>query len=493
MNIFCSWIFAVVAALLGLALGWLLRNMGMGNISALYDNLQGEHADLKREFDSLKSSHSKLKKDTSGRGKDYDNLKNRLSGLEGDKSRLTGELDNYKTRFNSLQLDLDNVKSEKDSLHNQLTGIQSGQTNTEEQLKGMQEEINRLASDKASIAGEFEVYKKTVESKYTQALSDVETMKATVSSARSEKDNASRQLSKLEGDLSKSRGDTNSLRDELAELKGRLGEIDEWKSKANLAEQERDQLQREKGEASAQASAKQAAIETYEKDINDLKVRLNSAEGERDSAKSAIPAKDTRISSLEAQLQQAQAKDAEISSLRSQLQQAQSAQQAGSEWESKFRQLETDWNGKYASLNTRFNTAEGTIGDRDQTIASLRAKIAELEAKAAAPPPPPPPPAEPMTKEEATLAKVRERAANIDFGRIGIASADQKDDLKLIKGIGPFLEKKCNALGIYTFKQIANFTPEDEEKVNDAIEFFPGRIKRDEWARQAKEFVEGKS
>ena len=36
-------------------------------------------------------------------------------------------------------------------------------------------------------------------------------------------------------------------------------------------------------------------------------------------------------------------------------------------------------------------------------------------------------------------------------------------------------------------------TPEIEEEVNPAIEFFPGRVKRDEWAKQAKALHEGKS
>lgn len=91
--------------------------------------------------------------------------------------------------------------------------------------------------------------------------------------------------------------------------------------------------------------------------------------------------------------------------------------------------------------------------------------------------------------EAEALARVRARAEKIDFGRIGTASAETKDDLKIVKGIGPFIERKLNALGIYKFEQIANFTPDDEEMVNEAIEFFPGRIRRDEWARQARELA----
>jgi predicted flap endonuclease-1-like 5' DNA nuclease len=64
-----------------------------------------------------------------------------------------------------------------------------------------------------------------------------------------------------------------------------------------------------------------------------------------------------------------------------------------------------------------------------------------------------------------------------------------KDDLQVIKGIGPFIEKKLNALGIYQFAQIAKMTSKLEDEVNIAIEFFPGRVKRDEWVKQANQLA----
>ncbi|AQG78796.1 hypothetical protein [Spirosoma montaniterrae] len=93
------------------------------------------------------------------------------------------------------------------------------------------------------------------------------------------------------------------------------------------------------------------------------------------------------------------------------------------------------------------------------------------------------------TEESLVLNRVRARAGELNFSRIGIATAAQADDLKVIVGVGPFLEKKLHAIGIYTFRQIANFTPEDVEKVNDIIEFFPGRIERDNWVGQAAELA----
>ena len=93
-------------------------------------------------------------------------------------------------------------------------------------------------------------------------------------------------------------------------------------------------------------------------------------------------------------------------------------------------------------------------------------------------------------KQAEELERIAQKAEKIDFATLGVASASEKDDLKAIKGIGPFIEEKLNALGIYTFRQVGNMTPEIEEEVNVAIEFFPGRVKRDEWARQAREFAD---
>lgn len=73
------------------------------------------------------------------------------------------------------------------------------------------------------------------------------------------------------------------------------------------------------------------------------------------------------------------------------------------------------------------------------------------------------------------------------------ARAIHKDDLKLISGIGPFIEQKLNNLGIYTFEQISEFSQDTIQKVTAAIEFFPGRIERDHWVEQAKNILLTKS
>ncbi|MFD2570341.1 hypothetical protein ACFSUS_06825 [Spirosoma soli] len=94
--------------------------------------------------------------------------------------------------------------------------------------------------------------------------------------------------------------------------------------------------------------------------------------------------------------------------------------------------------------------------------------------------------------EAAVLSRIAARVGELNFDRIGRATAAEADDLKDIIGIGPFLERKLHSLGIFTYRQIANFTKEDVNKVNEIIEFFPGRIERDNWVEQSKAFHERK-
>jgi predicted flap endonuclease-1-like 5' DNA nuclease len=59
----------------------------------------------------------------------------------------------------------------------------------------------------------------------------------------------------------------------------------------------------------------------------------------------------------------------------------------------------------------------------------------------------------------------RQPAMETAASRSGAVSLDRKsqpavipDDLKVIKGIGPVIERKLNAAGVYTFEQLGNLT-----------------------------------
>jgi NADH-quinone oxidoreductase subunit E len=65
------------------------------------------------------------------------------------------------------------------------------------------------------------------------------------------------------------------------------------------------------------------------------------------------------------------------------------------------------------------------------------------------------------------------------------------DDLKLIWGVGPALEKLLNKIGVWHFDQIADWSAKDLTFIDEKLEGFKGRAKRDEWIRQSKKLAKG--
>ena len=65
----------------------------------------------------------------------------------------------------------------------------------------------------------------------------------------------------------------------------------------------------------------------------------------------------------------------------------------------------------------------------------------------------------------------------------------EADDLTKISGVGPKLNDKLNANGVFHFWQIAAWGPEEIAYMDDQLSF-KGRIERDNWIDQAKKLAE---
>ncbi len=84
------------------------------------------------------------------------------------------------------------------------------------------------------------------------------------------------------------------------------------------------------------------------------------------------------------------------------------------------------------------------------------------------------------------LERISRNIDKINFDRIGAASPSHKDNLQAIVGIGPFIEEKLNAIGIFHLEQLAKLSDEDIEEINSIIELAPGHINSDDWVGQAR-------
>ena len=93
-------------------------------------------------------------------------------------------------------------------------------------------------------------------------------------------------------------------------------------------------------------------------------------------------------------------------------------------------------------------------------------------------------------REGLIIERVTKRGDSLDWSKIGISEGNNPDDLTLINGIEEFTQRKLNALGIFTFRQIANIDSKAGKEVNDALELLPGKVAELAWAQQAITMLE---
>ncbi len=101
----------------------------------------------------------------------------------------------------------------------------------------------------------------------------------------------------------------------------------------------------------------------------------------------------------------------------------------------------------------------------------------------------PKPPAPVVERPNATPVKARNPDGSPEL--LKKPRGGKGDDLKLIWGVGPALEKMLQQMGIWHFDQIATWTPADLRWVDTRLEGFKGRAKRDEWIKQSKKLAKG--
>jgi len=71
------------------------------------------------------------------------------------------------------------------------------------------------------------------------------------------------------------------------------------------------------------------------------------------------------------------------------------------------------------------------------------------------------------------------------------ASTQIVDDIKLIGGVGPALEKKLIGAGITSLKELSKLSAKKMAELDDELKL-GGRTEREEWVEQAKELLAGK-
>ena len=130
------------------------------------------------------------------------------------------------------------------------------------------------------------------------------------------------------------------------------------------------------------------------------------------------------------------------------------------------------------------NAAASASNTNEEPVAKAPVSKAKSKAK--------PKPSAPVTKNKSaskqgdTPVPAGTKPELLDGPRDGGA-----DDLELIKGVGPGLEKELNAKGVFHFDQIASWSEEEVTWADQHLVRFKGRVSRDNWVTQAQALARG--
>jgi predicted flap endonuclease-1-like 5' DNA nuclease len=118
------------------------------------------------------------------------------------------------------------------------------------------------------------------------------------------------------------------------------------------------------------------------------------------------------------------------------------------------------------------------LASREAELAQLRAFAEDRRALLAA-----------VADARADVARYRQIVVDIENNAPPplLASPGAPDDLRLIVGVGPVLERMLQQLGVATYRQIARWTERDIDDFDARLPEFHGRVRRDDWVTQARE------
>ena len=118
------------------------------------------------------------------------------------------------------------------------------------------------------------------------------------------------------------------------------------------------------------------------------------------------------------------------------------------------------------------------VGEKEEEITRLRKRLVEVRAALR------------IKTDGGTVVPPQTRQngsqLSLHMEQAKAAKDGLKDDLSKIHGIGPVFARTLNKMGLHTFVQIARWKTEDIAKVAKKLYTAPERIKRDKWIDEAK-------
>ncbi|MBT8143032.1 MAG: hypothetical protein HKN88_07380 [Gammaproteobacteria bacterium] len=180
----------------------------------------------------------------------------------------------------------------------------------------------------------------------------------------------------------------------------------------------------------------------------------------------------TGSSTIERLMQQAQQKTAQVNELAAELKDMETQQESAQELSTDIKQHYYELEAKLRDRETKLELIKSELEKQRKNTSSMEQELHLIQSQVSTAP----------ANDLGLTPQVSNRPVWILEEPEG-----SKDNLQLIKGIGPVMERLLNEIGIFHYHQLARMNESDCLWVADRIRTFPKRIMRDRWQQQAVE------
>ena len=369
----------------------------------------------------------------------------------------------------------------------------------ESQIKELKEQLSRQASQYAEhsrdLRSQLDQQRKELNAERNRMTAESQSLASRFSTLETEASTYTESIVKLNGKREQLQQELNAARQQMqAQLKQDSETIGELQRERNDLRKELEQLHDQIAPLHDQIESHRAF--TTELEMSQSRVaELERSMTQRDQETKRLHAQANELERLRQRYQDARDRQ---DSLQSQLDEMVSRQIASESDRSKLV-------ARISELEARLNASLETIDDLRKERALVLATLADqrttqepeatiisfTQSMQPVPEPQPQPQVEAVADDgyDAEYGGRMRRDAN--RGMVFTEAPDSFDDLKRISGIAVVLEKRLNDFGVYTFKQVMEWKPEEIEEFSRLLAF-RDRIVRDDWQGQARFFYNQK-
>jgi predicted flap endonuclease-1-like 5' DNA nuclease len=461
-------------------IGWLLRRFWSGDVKRINADWQLKYDKLTHDFNNAGKNTKNLKAEIEGL-----NLKLSKSGTAtAEYESLKAKLENVQVQYEKVQAELAATKKEFAIEHEKLMAA----------LKPAGE-IEVLNNRLANMTVEMGIVKKNAET-YKSSLDSAIAEKAKLAASLqvNEADELRRKVNRLENDLNSSRLMVTKYQDESRKMDERKTKLDEDAKLLNEQMADLEGLKTKLARSEEDLSRLRNSLSEYNQlrlDFDAMKIEKEKWQMEADvqasNAAEALAWRD-KASAYEKELASAKAAAGEMEILKNKL----SFLEAENERLSASFQtasITPDESEALKNIIRSLKSENAVLMDSVKAVKSdsvevdgLKEKMQVLEADLQG------------SKNEYNILQKNYEALQAEKNSMVLTKApgNNKDDLKVVEGIGPKIEELLNNAGIYTFRNLADAPVEllkevllnagDKFKMHDPTN----------WPQQASLLSEGK-